>query len=52
MTSKLEIQRLPCQVPWRYRDIAGTGWPGVSTLGEVESSICNFYLGVAARGLV
>ena len=36
---------------WRYRVSAGTGWPGVSILwlGEVESLICSFYLGVAAR---
>ena len=39
---------------WRYRVIAGTGWPGVSILwlGEMESWICNFYLSVAARTIV
>ena len=39
---------------WRYRVSTGTGWPGVSILwlGEVESLICNFYLGVAARKIV
>ena len=38
----------------RYRVNAGTGLPGVSILrpGEVESWICNFCLGVAARKLV
>ena len=35
---------------WRYGVSVGTGWPVVSTLqlGEVESLICNFCLGVAA----
>ena len=39
---------------WRYSVSAGTGRPGVSILwlGEVESSICNFFLSVAARKLV
>ena len=39
---------------WRYRVRAGTGWPGVSilSLGEEESVICSFYLGVAARAIV
>ena len=33
---------------WRVRVSAGTGWPVVGVLGEVESLICNFYLSVAA----
>ena len=39
---------------WRYRVSAGTGRPGVSILwlGEMESLVCNFYLGVAARKIV
>ena len=39
---------------WHYRASTGTGRPGVSILwlGEVESLICNFYLGVAARNIV
>ena len=37
---------------WRYRASAGTGWPGVSILCEVESLICNFFLSVAARKIV
>ena len=37
---------------WRYRGSAGTGWPGVSILCEVESLICNFFLSVAARKIV
>ena len=39
---------------WRYRVSAGTGRPGVSILwlDEVESSICNFYLSVAACKIV
>ena len=38
---------------WRYRVSAGIGRPSVSILwlGEVESSICNFYLSVAAHKL-
>ena len=30
---------------WHYRVNAGTGWPSVSILwlGEMESSVCNFY---------
>ena len=38
---------------WRYRVSARTGRPGVSILrlGEMDSWICNFYLGVAARQL-
>ena len=38
---------------WRYTVSAGTGRPGVSILGlgEVDSLIRNFYLGVAARKL-
>ena len=39
---------------WHCRVSAGTGRPGVSILFlcEVESLICNFYLGVAARRIV
>ena len=39
---------------WRYRISAGAGRPGVSILllGEMESLVCNFYLGVAALTLV
>ena len=39
---------------WHYRVSAWTGWPGVSILwlGEMESSICNFYLSVAAHKIV
>ena len=39
---------------WHYSVSAGTGRPGVSILwlGEVESSICSFYLSVAARKIV
>ena len=39
---------------WWYRVCAGTGWPGVSILwlGEMESLICSFHLGVAARRIV
>ena len=39
---------------WRYRDSAGTGWPGVSILwlGEKESLNCNIYLSVATRKTV
>ena len=37
------------QSAWRNGVSAGTGRPGVSILGEVESLICNFYLSVAAR---
>ena len=29
---------------WRYRVSAGTGWSGVSILGEMASLICNFCL--------
>ena len=36
-------------VAWRYWVSAGTGRPGVDTLGKVESLICNFYLSVTAR---
>ena len=36
----------------RYRVSTGTGRPGVSILGEVESLICNFYLNVAVRKIV
>ena len=39
---------------WYCRVSAGTGRPGVSVLwlGEAESSICNFYLSVAACKIV
>ena len=38
----------------RYRVSARTGWPSASILwlGEVESLICNFYLGVATLKMV
>ena len=38
----------------RYRVNVGTGLPGVSILllGEVENTICNFYLSVEARKLI
>ena len=52
-TSDLKIGTPVATLPgaWHYRVSAGTGRPGVSILrlGEVESSICNFYLSVAAR---
>ena len=39
---------------WRYMVSAGTGRPSVSILwlGEMESSVCNFYLSVAACKIV
>ena len=39
---------------WHYPVSAGTGWPNVSilSLGEVESLICNFCLGVTAHTVV
>ena len=39
---------------WRYSVVAGTGWPGVSTLSpsEVEKLICNFFLSAAASTIV
>ena len=37
---------------WCDRVSIGTGWPCVSTLGEMESLIFNFFLSVAARKLV
>ena len=48
------LQWLPCQAPWRHRVSIGTGWPSVSILwlGEMESSVCNVYLSVAARKIV
>ena len=52
-TSDLKIGTPVATLPgaWRYRVSAGTGRPGVSILwlGEMESLICSFYLGVAAR---
>ena len=53
-TSDLKIGTPVATLPgaWYYRVSAGTGWPGVSILGEMESSICNFYLSVAARKIV
>ena len=52
-TSDLKIGTLVATLPgaWRYRVSAGTDRPGVSILclGEMESLICNFCLGVAAR---
>ena len=55
VTSKLVTPvAIPCQAPGVIRISAGTGRPGVSILrlGETESSICNFYLSVAARAIV
>ena len=37
---------------WLCMVSAGTCWPGVSILGEVESLICNFCLSGAARTAV
>ena len=37
---------------WLYRVSAGTGRPGVSIMGEMESLVCNFYLSVAACTIV
>ena len=37
---------------WRDKVSAGTGRPGVSIPGEVESLICNFCLSVAALKIV
>ena len=39
---------------WLYRVSGGTGWPSVSKLclGEMESMICSFNLGMAARTIV
>ena len=39
---------------WRCRVGAGTGWPGVSTLGlgEIAGWVCNFYPSEAARKIV
>ena len=55
-TSDLKIGTPVTTLPgaWHYRVSTGTGRPGVSILwlGEVESWICNFYLGVAARKIV
>ena len=55
-TSDLKIGTPVATLPgaWRYRVSTGTGRPGVSILwlGEIESLICNFYLGVAARKIV
>ena len=55
-TSDLNIGTPVATLPgaWHYRVSAGTGQPGVSILwlGEMESLICNFYLGVAARKIV
>ena len=55
-TSDLKIDTPVAALPgaWRYRISAGTGRPGVSILqlGEVESLICNFCLGVKARTIV
>ena len=53
-TSDLKIGTPVATLPgaWRYRVNTGTGRPGVSILGEVESLICNFYLSVAARKIV
>ena len=55
-TSDLNIGTPVAALPgtWRSRVSAGTGRPGVSILwlGEVESSICSFYLNVAARKIV
>ena len=55
-TSNLKIVTPVATLPgaWRYRVSAGIGRPGVSIpcLGEVESSICNFNLSVAARKIV
>ena len=52
-TSDLKIDTPVATLPgvWRYRVSAGTGRHGVSmlSLGEVESLIRSFYLGVAAR---
>ena len=51
-TSDLKIDTPVATLPgaWRYRVSTGTGRHHVSILwvGEVESLICNFYLGVAA----
>ena len=53
-TSDLKIGTPVATLPgaWRYRVSAGTGRPGVSVLGEVESLMCSFYLSVAARKIV
>ena len=55
-TSDLNIGTPVATLPgaWHYRVIAGTDWPGVSILWleEVECSICNFCLSVAARKIV
>ena len=39
---------------WLCRVGAGTGWPGVSTLGlgEIAGWVCDFYLSEAARKIV
>ena len=54
VTQKLALQSLPCQAPGVIGVSSGTCRPGVSILwlGEVESWICSFYLGVAAREIV
>ena len=54
VTSKLALQRLPCQTPGGIGSAPGLVGP-VSVycrLGEVESSICNFYDTVAAGKIV
>ena len=49
-TSDLKIGTpvVTVQGAWCYRVSAGTGWPSISILGEIESLICKFYLSVAA----
>ena len=55
-TSELKFDTPVTTLPGalRYRISAGNGWPSacILRLGEVERSICNFYLSVAARTLV
>ena len=54
-TGDLNIDTPVATLPgaWRCRVSAGTGWPSVRilSLGEMESSVCNFILSVAARNI-
>ena len=55
-TSDLQMDTRSVILPlaWRYGVRAGTGWPGVSTLGlgEAANLIRNFWVNVAARNSV
>ena len=52
-TIDLLIGALVATLPgaWRCRVNAGTGWPGVSVLSDVESLICSFSLNCLSRSI-